>query len=82
MAMTEVLDLTELLGRIELDTFEEKLQELDLSPYMGKKVQMRGCAPVWAHLAVAAKLIGNVEELEFLVDDGREGKPLKVYRRE
>ncbi|MEE9601085.1 MAG: hypothetical protein V3W22_05225, partial [Thermoplasmata archaeon] len=78
----EVLDLTELLGRIELDTFEEKLQELDLSPYMGKKVQMRGCAPVWAHLAVAAKLIGNVEELEFLVDDGREGKPLKVYRRE
>ncbi|MCJ2519548.1 MAG: hypothetical protein LN412_01180 [Candidatus Thermoplasmatota archaeon] len=80
--MTEVLDLTELLGRIELDTFEEKLQELDLSPYMGKKVQMRGCAPVWAHLAVAAKLIGNVEELEFLVDDGREGKPLKVYRRE
>ncbi|MEE9236730.1 MAG: hypothetical protein V3U52_02945 [Thermoplasmata archaeon] len=80
--MTEVLDLTELLGRIELDTFEKKLQELDLSPYMGKRVQMRGCAPVWAHLAVAAKLIGNVEELEFLVDDGREGKPLRVYRRE
>ncbi len=80
--MTEVLDLTELMGRIELDTFEERLGELDLSPYYGKRVQMRGCAPVWAHLVVAAKLIGSVEELEFLVDDGKEGKPLSVYRRE
>lgn len=80
--MTEVLDLTELLGRIEFDTFEEKLRELDLTPYVGKRVQMRGCAPVWAHLAVAAKLFGNVAELEFLVDDGKEGKPLKVYTRE
>jgi hypothetical protein len=80
--MKDVIDLTELLGRIELDTFEDKLKELDLTPYYGKRVQMKGCAPVWAHLAVAAKLIGKVEELEFLVDDGKGGRPLSLYRRE
>ncbi|MFQ5837754.1 MAG: hypothetical protein ACE5HJ_03120 [Thermoplasmata archaeon] len=80
--MKEVLDLTELLGRIELETFQEKLEHVDLSPYYGKRVQMRGCAPVWAHLAIAAKLIGRVDELEFLVDDGREGRPLPIYRKE
>ncbi len=80
--MTKVLDLTERLGRIEFDTFEEKLGTLDLSPYVGERVQLRGCAPVWAHLAVAARLFGKVEELEFLVDDGGEGKRLKVYPQE
>lgn len=80
--MTEVIDLTELLGRVELDSFQEKLEKLDLSPYYGKKVQLRGCAPVWAHLAVAARLIGRVEELEFLVDDGKGGRPLPLYKRE
>lgn len=79
--MAEVLDLTELLGRIELDTFPEKLEALDLTAYHGKRVQIRGCAPVWAHLAVAARLIGTVEELEFLVDDGKDGIPLKLYQR-
>lgn len=80
--MPEVLDLTELMGRIELDSFQERLEEVDLSPYFGKRVHMRGCAPVWAHLAVAAKLLGNVEELVFLVDDGKEGIPMTLYRQE
>ncbi len=80
--MSEVLDLDELLGRIEFDTFAEKLEGLDLKYYFGKRVQLRGCAPVWAHLAVAARLIGNVEELEFLVDDGKNGIPMKVYQRD
>ncbi len=79
--MKEVLDLSELLGRVELENFEERLRDLDLSPYFGKRVQMRGCVPVWAHLAIASRLIGNVEELEFLIDDGKEGRPLKLYQK-
>lgn len=77
----EVLDLDELLGVVRLDSFEETLEGVDLSRYEGKRVQMRGCAPVWAHLAVAARLVGKVEELEFLVDDGQEGRPLTLYTR-
>lgn len=80
--MPAVLDLDELLGRVDFDTFPQRLEEVDLSRYYGKRVQMRGCAPVWAHLAVAAKLIGRVEELEFLVDDGKEGRRLPIYRPE
>lgn len=82
MPMTEILDLDDLLGLVKLDTFPAQLEKLDLTPYYGKKVRMRGCAPVWAHLAVAAKLIPQVTELEFLVDDGKEGRPLKLYSRD
>lgn len=80
--MPELLDLDEVLGRIDFDSFPQRLEELDLSPYYGKRVQMRGCAPVWAHLAVAARLVGHVEELEFLVDDGQEGRAVRVYAAE
>ncbi|MFQ6012240.1 MAG: hypothetical protein ACE5LS_01150 [Thermoplasmata archaeon] len=79
--MKEVLDLSELLGLVRLDDFVARLEKLDFSRYEGKKVQMRGCVPVWAHLAVAAKLIEQVEELEFLVDDGKKGKPIQIYAR-
>lgn len=77
----EVLNLDDLLGLVQLDDFQEKLEEVDFSRYAGKRVQLRGCAPVWAHLAVAAKLIPQVEELEFLVDDGKEGRAIPLYSR-
>lgn len=79
--MKEVLDLSELLGLVRLDEFPAQLEKVDFSRYEGKKVQMRGCVPVWAHLAVAARLMDRVEELEFLVDDGREGKPIQIYSK-
>ncbi|MFQ5908177.1 MAG: hypothetical protein ACE5JE_05040 [Thermoplasmata archaeon] len=79
--MKEVLDLSELLGLVRLDEFPAQLEKVDFSRYEGKKVQMRGCVPVWAHLAVAARLMGQVEELEFLVDDGKEGKPIQIYTK-
>ncbi|MFQ5986024.1 MAG: hypothetical protein ACE5KQ_01535 [Thermoplasmata archaeon] len=79
--MKEVLDLSELLGLVRLDDFPARLEKVDFSRYEGKKVQMRGCVPVWAHLAVAARLIDQVEELEFLVDDGKEGKPIRIYTK-
>ncbi|MFQ5553649.1 MAG: hypothetical protein ACE5EW_08065 [Thermoplasmata archaeon] len=79
--MKEVLDLSELLGLVRLDEFPAQLEKVDFSPYEGKKVQMRGCVPVWAHLAVAAKLMERVEELEFLVDDGKQGKPIQIYAK-
>ncbi|MEE9593297.1 MAG: hypothetical protein V3W28_06935 [Thermoplasmata archaeon] len=79
--MKEVLDLSELLGLVRLDEFPAQLEKMDFSRYEGKKVQMRGCVPVWAHLAVAARLMDRVEELEFLVDDGKEGKPIQIYTK-
>ncbi len=79
--MKEVLDLSELLGLVRLDGFEAQLEKLDFARYEGKKVQMRGCVPVWAHLAVAARLMERVDELEFLVDDGKEGKPIQIYAK-
>jgi hypothetical protein len=79
--MKEVLDLSELLGLVRLDEFPAQLEKVDFSRYEGKKVQMRGCVPVWAHLAVAARLMDRVEELEFLVDDGKEGKPIQIYTK-
>ncbi len=47
--MKEVLDLSELLGLVRLDDFEAQLEKVDFARYEGKKVQMRGCVPVWAH---------------------------------
>lgn len=81
MAEKEVLNLDEVLGLVRLDTFQEQLEKVDFARYEGKRVQLRGCAPVWAHLAVAAKLIPQVEELEFLVDDGKEGRLLRIYAK-
>jgi hypothetical protein len=74
------LDLNDIAsGKVELGTFKMKLEKLDLSSYEGKEVQVRGCAPTWAHLLVAGRLFGKVKRLEFLMDDGKEGIPVEVY---
>ena len=77
----EVLNLDDVLGLVQLDGFQEKLEAVGFTQYAGKRVQLRGCAPVWAHLAVAARLIPQVEELEFLVDDGKEGRAIPLYSK-
>ena len=68
-------------GKVELQSFQTKLDKLDLSPYHGQDVQIKGCAPTWAHLLVAGRLFGKVKSLEFLLDDGKGGVPLPVYTK-
>jgi hypothetical protein len=73
------LDLNDIAsGKVELASFEQKVAALDLSPYKGKHVQMVGCAPTWAHLLVAGRLFPVVAGLDFVIDDGKDGKPVKV----
>ncbi len=83
MTMVEVLDLNDIvMGRVELATFREKLERFDLSSYDGKHVQIRGCAPVWAHLMVAGKLFGRAHRVDYLLDDtgaGGEGIPIPIF---
>jgi len=75
------LDLNDIAsGRIELSNFESKLSSLDLSPYKGKHVQMTGCAPTWAHLLVAGRLFPVVSALDFIIDDGKEGKIVELLK--
>lgn len=82
MSEKVTLDLNDIAaGKVELSSFREKLSALDLAPYQGKHVQITGCAPTWAHLLVAGKLFPIVSALDFLIDDGKEGKPVEVLRR-
>ncbi len=78
--MPEILDLNNIvMGRVELETFRQKLDEFDLGPYQGKHVQIRGCAPVWAHLLVAGRLFGRAKQVDYLLDDSEEGIPITIY---
>lgn len=61
-------------------SFEEKLSKHDFSPYKGKHVQIKGCAPTWAHLLVAGKLFSIASGLDFILDDGKEGKVIEVFK--
>ncbi len=79
--MAELLDLNQIMsGKIDVAGFKQKLESFDLSPYAGKHVQIKGCAPTWAHLMVAARLLGKVQALDFLIDDGKSGVPVEVFR--
>jgi len=76
-----ILDLNDIAsGKVELGSFKAKLEGMDLSSYHGKEVQIRGCAPTWAHLLVAGKLFGKVKRLEFLLDNGQDGLPIEVWK--
>ena len=74
-----ILDLNDIAsGKVELGSFKAKLDKLDFAPFQGKEVQVKGCAPTWAHLLVAGKLFGKVKRIEFLLDDGKDGIPIDV----
>jgi len=72
-------DLTQ--GGVQLATFKDALSKLDLSPYKGKHVQIKGCAPTWAHLMVAGELFPHVSALDFLLDDGKGGKTIEILKK-
>ena len=76
-----VLDLNDIAaGKVELSSFQQKLASFDLAKFKGKHVQLAGCAPTWAHLLVAGKLFPIVAGLDFLIDDGKAGKPVEVLK--
>jgi len=73
------IDLNDITGGgVQLDTFKDALEKVDFSKYTGKHVQIKGCAPTWAHLMVAGKLFGLAAGLDFLLDDGKGGKTIEI----
>jgi len=68
-------------GRVEFRTFPDKLAAFDVEAYRGKHVQLEGCSPTWAHLLLAGKLFPVVSALDFVVDDGKDGKPVQILKR-
>ena len=73
------LDLNDIAsGKVELATFQKIVKSLDVSSYQGKHVQLTGCAPTWAHLLVAGRLFPIVSGLDFVIDDGKDGKVVQI----
>ena len=60
---------------------QEKVAQWDVSAYKDKNIQISGCSPTWAHLIVAGKLFGTASAVEFLMDDGKDGVAIPIFRR-
>lgn len=60
-------------GKPNPQTFAAQVAAHDFAPYAGQRVRLHGCAPTWAHLIVAARLIAVGAAVDFLIDDGKEG---------
>ncbi len=76
------LDLNDIAsGKVELASFTTKVNSMDFSSYKGKRVQLAGCAPTWAHLIVAAKLFPLASAVDFLLDDGKDGKVIPILNK-
>ena len=77
-----ILDLNDIAkGKLDRESFSEKLGHIDWGQYDGQDVAIKGCAPTWAHLMVAGRLFGRVAKLNFLMDDGKGGVPIPVFER-
>ena len=68
-------------GRVEFASFASKVEAFNLETYEGKHVQLEGCAPTWAHLLVAGKLFPVAAAVDFIIDDGKGGKIVEVFRK-
>lgn len=68
-------------GRVEFASFPAKVDAMEVETYRGKHVQLEGCSPTWAHLLVAGKLMPVVSALDFVIDDGKAGKVVEVFRK-
>lgn len=77
----KVLDLNDIAtGKLDRESFAQKLSAMDWNQYDDAEVAIRGCAPTWAHLMVAGRLFGRVKQLSFLMDDGKTGVPIEVFK--
>lgn len=68
-------------GRVEFASFPAKVAALDVEAYRGKHVQLEGCSPTWAHLLIAGRLFPIANGVDFIVDDGKGGKVVEVFRK-
>ena len=76
--MTKI-DLMDLAGgKVEFKSFSQKLESVDWDSYKGQDVQLKGCAPTWAHLLVAGRLFGKASKVEFLMDDRAGAVPIRI----
>ena len=79
--MAKVLDLNDIAtGKVEFKSFAQKLESVDWDSYRGQEVQIKGCAPTWAHLLVAGRLFGRAAKVEFLMDDRQGAVPIEIYK--
>jgi len=79
--MVKVLDLNDIeSGKVEVKTFAAKLESVDWESYRGQDVQIKGCAPTWAHLLVAGRLFGKASKISFLLDDRSGAVPIEFYK--
>ena len=77
----KILDLNEIAsGKLDRESFTQKLSVIDWKQYDGQEVAIKGCAPTWAHLMVAGNLFKRVTKLNFLMDDGKGGVPIEVFK--
>ncbi len=71
---TVTLDLNQLFpGKPSPHSFPQQVAQHDFSRYAGQRVRLHGCAPTWAHLMIAARLLPVAAGVDFLIDDGKEG---------
>lgn len=78
--MPKSIDLMEMAGgKVEFKTFSLKLDSVDWDAYKGEAVQLKGCAPTWAHLLVAGRLFGKASKVEFLMDDRAGAIPIAIF---
>lgn len=76
------LDLNDMAsGKIQLATFPASAERYDFSAYADKLVRLKGCAPTWAYLLVAAKLLPIAAGIDFVIDDGKEGRIIPIERK-
>lgn len=66
-------------GKPDPRTFAQQVAQMDVASYTGRHVQLRGCAPTWAHLMVAAKLREVAAAIEFRIDDGKGGIVVPIW---
>ena len=78
MKTIDVLDLSG--GKVEVKNFAAKLETVDWGSYRGQEVQIKGCAPTWAHLLVAGRLFGLAAKVEFLLDDRAGAVPIEIFK--
>lgn len=76
-----ILNLNTLFpGKPSPQDFSGRVAAHDFSDCTGQHVQLRGCAPTWAHLIVAARLLPIVSGIDFLIDDGKSGIVVPIVR--
>jgi len=78
-----LIDLNDLFpAKAGVSEVQAKAASWDVTPYRDRSVQIRGCSPTWAHLIVAGRLFGTARSVDFLLDDGKGGVSVPVYRRD